>query len=349
MSKEIHSVRVDKRSSVTLEQVAKHAGVSRATASRIVRHSTNVSADTRNKVLESMRELGYVYDRVAANLRSRKSATVGLIINDIANPVFAEMLIGVHQELDAHGYTVILGTTYELADKQDSLISTMLEYRVGGVIMGSVPGTSKETIERLSQLDIPVVLVREPPGEDFDYVVVDNVFGAQIAMEYLIGNGHRRISFLGGPPELAPWRDRIAGYRKALFHAGIQVDESLIIASPTSRQGGTDAVHQILRHPNPPTAVLCYNDIVAFGVMNGLREAGLMAGRDLAVVGFDDIPEAALSYPKLTTVTGSPRLVGATAASLLHQRITGMDNAPKRIILKPELVIRESCSSYLKL
>lgn len=125
----------ERGSRVTLQQVADHAGVSRATASLIVRGSNLVAERTRKKVLESMKELGYVYDRVAANLRSRNSSTVGLIITEIGNPFFSELLVGVHQELDTKGYTVILGTTFESAEKQDQLLSKMLEYRVGGVIM----------------------------------------------------------------------------------------------------------------------------------------------------------------------------------------------------------------------
>lgn len=335
----------EKRSNVTLQQVAEHAGVSRATASLIVRGSSLVSEETRKKVLESMRDLGYVYDRVAANLRSRNSSTVGLLIPEIANPYFSELLVGVHQALDKDGYTVILGTTFESAAKQDQLISTMLEYRVGGVIMSTVSGGALESIERLRQWNVPVVLVaKEPQGANFDYVGVDNVLGAKIAVDYLIGKGHRRISFLGGPPESSPWRDRKQGYCEALHEAGLEYDESLLLTSPSTRQGGVDVARRILQHPNPPTAAFCYNDIVAFGVIQGLKEAGLTPGRDMAVVGYDNINEAAVSNPKLTTISASPQLVGVKAADLLHSRIMGLEDQTKRMILKPELVVRESCS-----
>jgi LacI family transcriptional regulator len=338
-------VKQHKGSRVTLQQVAEHAGVSRATASLIVRGSPLVSEKTRKKVLESMNQLGYVYDRVAANLRTKYSTTVGLIITEIANPVFAEVLVGVHKTLDKEGYTVILGTTFESAAKQDQLISTMLEYRVGGVIMSPVSESSHESIERLRQWGIPVVLFnREPAVANFDYVGVDNVLGAQMAVDYLISKGHRRIAYLGGPADSSAWRHRKQGYCNALYKAGLGLDESLIITSPATRQGGFDVIHQILSLPNPPTAALCYNDIVAFGVFNGLKEIGLQPGRDFAVVGFDNIQEAAVSSPKLTTVTAYPQQIGTHAAELLHQRIKGMDGKTQRIILKPELVIRESCS-----
>jgi len=339
-------VNQERGSRVTLQQVADHAGVSRATASLIVRGSKLASERTRKKVQASMNELGYVYDRVAANLRSRNSSTIGLIITEIGNPFFSELLVGVHQELDKEGYTVILGTTFESVEKQEQLISTMLEYRAGGVIMSPVSGSSMDSINRLKQLDIPVVLVtKEPPNSDKDYVGMDNVLGGQIATEYLIKKGHRRIAFLGGPVESSARLDRKQGYKNALKLAGIDCDESIVLPSHATRQGGIEIAREILKQPNPPTAIFCYNDIVAFGVMLGLKEAGLEPGRDIAVVGYDNVEEAAVTHPALTTIMASPKQVGIEAASLLHQRILDkLNDAPRRIIMKPELVVRDSCS-----
>jgi len=338
----------EKRRRVTLQQVAEHAGVSRATASLIVRGSTNISEATRKKVLESMRELGYVYDRVAANLRSQHSSTVGLLITEIDNPFFSELLVGVHQSLDKDGYTVILGTTFDLKDKQDTLLSTMLEYRVGGVILSPVSKSTMETIERLRKWDIPVVLVaKDIPGSNCDYVGIDNVEGGKLAVDHLIRLGHRRIAFLGGPSESTAWKDRNRGYLLAHEEAGLAVDRSLWIEGHATVQGGVEVLRKVLNSPNPPTAAFCYNDVVSFGVMHGLKEAGLTPGKDLAIVGFDNIKEAAIYNPSLTTIAATPELVGAHAADLLHQRIRGLDEGPQRIILKPQLVVRESCASGL--
>ena len=147
-----------------MQQVAEHAGVSTSTASLIVRNNPRISEATREKVLQSMRELGYVYDRVAANLRSQTSTTVGLIITDISNTFFSEFLIGVQNTLEEVGLTVLLGTTFDSVAKQEQLISTMLEHRVGGLILCPVSGAAEETLSRLEQLDIPVVLaVRRLP------------------------------------------------------------------------------------------------------------------------------------------------------------------------------------------
>ena len=328
---------------VTLLDVAKHAGVSRATASLIVRGSSEITEKTRNKVLKSMQELGYVYDRVAANMRSNKTSTVGLIITDIANPFYSELLRGVHNSLDESGYSVFLGTTFDIDAKQQKLLSTMLEHRVGGLILCPVSDSSAETIERIKQLDIPLVLsVRELENVEADYVGIDYVVGAQMAVNHLIQKGHRRIAFLGGFSGSTAWKKRKEGYCNALIQAGIELDDSLIIESDITREGGKDAVRKVILNHEPPTAVFCFNDFVAHGVILGLSDAGLRPGKDLAVVGFDNVPEASLYNPPLTTVSSYARLIGSQAASLLHQRIQNREREQQRIILHPELVVRSS-------
>ena len=333
-----------KQSRVTLQEVAKHAGVSRATASLVVRGSPNISKETREKVLKSIKELGYIYDRVAANLRSHQSSTVGLIITEIGNPFFSELLVGVHEALDKEGYTVILGTTFDSPDKQDALLATMLEYRVGGVIMSPVPGSSPDMVERLKQWGIPVILVARKmlSEEPFDYVGIDNVAAGRIAAEHLIEQGHRRIAFLGGFSNSSVWTDRKKGFCEAIEQAGLEMDESLFVQSPATRQGGIEAIKRVMQHPQPPTGVFCYNDVVASGVMLGLKEQGIVPGKDVAVVGFDNIPESAVFSPSLTTIAAFPDRLGAKAADLLHRRMKGDEEEAKKLILQPELVVRES-------
>lgn len=328
---------------VTLLDVAEHAGVSRATASLIVRGSTNITEKTRRKVLQSMRELGYVYDRVAANMRSQSVSTVGLIITDISNPFFSELLIGVHNALEETGLIEFLGTTFDSDAKQERLISTMLEHRVGGVILCPVSDTSVETIERIKNLDIPIVTaVREIPGLNCDYVGIDYSAGTQLAVKHLIQKGHRRISFLGGTSRSSAWKERKQGYCNAFHQAGLEVDESLIIESTVTREGGVEALKKVLIKPIPPTATICFNDFVALGVMQGLREAGLTPGEDMAIVGFDNVLDGTLYSPPLTTVSSFARLIGSQAANLLQQRISDRDRERQRIILQPELVVRSS-------
>jgi LacI family transcriptional regulator len=328
---------------VTLQDVAQHAGVSRATASLIVRGSPKIAEKTRRKVLNSMRDLGYVYDRVAANMRSQSSSTVGLIITDIANPFYAELLRGVHQALEEAGYTVFLGTTYDSDIKQEQLISRMLEHRVGGIILCPVSESSANTMERLKQIDIPLVLaVRELKDVSCDYVGIDYEVGAQMAVNHLVHRGHRRIAFLGGTSHSSAWKERQLGYCKALTQAGLEIDESLIVESPVTREGGTAALRKVMYQPAPPTAAFCFNDLVAHGVMLGLHDAGLKPGEDMAIVGFDNNNEAPLYNPPLTTVSSYARLIGSQAASLLQQRMVDESREHQRIILQPELIVRSS-------
>lgn len=329
---------------VTIEDVANHAGVSRSTVSLVIRGNTNISEKTREKVLKSIEELGYIYNRVAANLRSYHTTTVGIIITEIGNPFFAELLIGVHEALDQEGYTVILGTTFDSPEKQDALLSTMIEYRVGGIIMSPVPGSSAKIVEKLEQFDIPVVLIARKFNEgSFDYVGVNNIDGGKQAVKHLIHEGHNRIAFVGGFSNSSVWKDRFEGYHEALNQAGFALDHTLIFEGPASRKWGKDVVQRIMELESPPTAIFCYNDVVAFGVVSGLKEIGLVPGKDVAVVGFDNIPESALNNPSLTTIEAFPKQVGKYAAQLLHERMNNIGGSDKKkIIIPPKLIVRES-------
>jgi LacI family transcriptional regulator len=331
---------------VTLQEVAKHAGVSQTTASLAIRGKLNISEATRQKVFASMQNLGYVYDRGAANLRSKgASSTVGLIIPDLSNPFYTELLIGIHQELNQLGQTVILGTTFDSATVQDRLVSTILEHRVAGIIFFVVPGSRREPLDRIRRLGIPVVLINRNLSEGHcDYVGIDNVTGGRSAVEHLVRKGHRRIAFLGGVSQLSSWHGRTEGYVSGLLAAGLDVDESLIIEGPMTRESGHVLIEKILALPTPPTAVLCYNDIIAIGAMMKLKELGLTPGYDMGIVGFDDIPEASIFSPRLTTVSSFPRRIGTHAVRLLHERIEGLDSKPRSVVLQPELIVRESCS-----
>ena len=331
---------------ITLMDVAKDAGVSRATASLVLRSSPLVAESTRARVLASMRKLGYVYNRAAASLRTHRSHTIGLIVTDITNPFFAQMTVGSEAHFDQASYGVLLSNTSERLEKQDRLLETMHEYGADGVLLCPAMGTPPETIDRMRRWHLPVVLVaRYLLGMNADYVGADNVSGAQMAVEHLVGQGHRRIAFIGGSPDSSARRDRLRGYRKALEHHSLPVDETFLVPSAVTREGGHDAILGLLDLPNPPSAALCYNDVVAFGVMLGLQSAGKIPGKDLAVVGFDDIDEAALWRPALTTVSISPRRIGKEAARLLLERIEAPDDTPRHVTLPPQLVIRASCGA----
>lgn len=328
---------------VTLLDVAARAGVSRATASLVVRGSPLVTDETHGKVVAAMAELGYVYNRAAASLRSRRSRAIGLVVTDITNPFFAQMTIGSETALEEADYAVLLGNTSERLSKQDLLLEAMHGYAVDGILLAPAMGTEIEVIERLRRWRLPFVLVvRYLFDVEADYVGADNTAGAEMAVERLVENGHRRIAFLGGAVNSSARRDRLQGLRNVLARHVILADEALFVTSPVTRDGGRRAVLDVLALEDPPTAALCYNDVVAFGVMLGLQATGCQPGRDFDVIGFDDIEEAALWQPALTTVAIDPQRIGAEAARLLLERIDNPDAPPRRVILPPRLVVRET-------
>lgn len=327
----------------TLVDVAQHAKVSRATASLVVRGSPLVADETRLRVLASMEQLGYVYHRAAASLRTLRSRTIGLMVPDITNPFFAELTVGIEGRLDEANHVVMLANTAESLDKQDRLLAAMHENNADGVLFCPAQGTPRAVIDLLNRWRLPVVLlVRYLFDIAIDYAGADNVLGAELGVEHLITHGHRRIAFIGGMAASSARRDRLQGYRNELARHGLTVDEALLPTSPPTRQGGHVAIRELLTHEDPPTAVLCYNDVVAFGVMLGLEASGRTPGQDVAVVGFDDIAEAALWHPPLTTLAVDPCRIGAEAARLLLERITHPDDAPRQVILPPRLVVRAS-------
>lgn len=331
---------------VTLLDVARDAGVSRATASLVLRGSELVADATRERVLASMSRLGYVYHRGAASLRTQRSQTVGLIVPDITNPFFAEMTVEIEARLDAAQHIALLGNTAETIAKQDRLLAMMREYRADGVLLCVANHTHTETIARLRSWRLPFVLfARYVVGADADYVGADNLAGARLATAHLISLGHRRIAFVGGPEGSSARRDRLQGYRNALDQASLPLDPALQVVSPTTRVGSYQAMRSLLEHTDPPTAVLCYNDVVAFGAMLALQDSGRAPGRDVAVIGFDDVAEAALWGPALSTVAISPRRIGEEAARLLLERIASPNQPPRQVIVPPRLVVRESCGA----
>lgn len=328
---------------VTLNHVAADADVSRATASLVVRGSELIAETTRKRVLASMQKLGYVYHHGAASLRNQTSQTIGLIIPDISNPFFAELTIGIDEELDKVHYSALLGHTAETLPKQERLLSSMQERRADGILLCPTIGTLAAGLEPLQRWRLPFVLVvRYLVDYDVDYVGVDNVLGARLATRYLLDRGHRRIAFVGGSTISSARRDRLRGYAAELDQARIDMDETLLTSSPVSRDGGYRAILELLHHTEPPTAAVCYNDVVAFGVMLGLQAVGRKPGRDFALVGFDNVPEAELWRPALTSIDVSARLIGQEAAKLLLTRI-GDNAAPaQQIVMKPRLVVRDT-------
>ncbi len=332
-------------SRVTMIDIARHAGVSKSTVSLVLQASPLVKAETRDKVNASIEALGYVYNRGAANLRGSRSNIVGMVINDLANPFFAELAVGIERVFHAAGYIPFIANTIESPKRQSEVLRSMSEHDIAGLIICPARGTRSADIEALAGLGVPTVLaMRRLPGPKFSSVTPDSLRGARRATEHLIALGHRRIAFFGGYADMIAQNDRCGGYQAALGAAGIVFDRALVIEGPPNRDCGQSAIGHVLDMAEPPTAALCFNDVVAFGVLSGLERRGLAAGRDFALVGFDDVAEARHTNPPLTTVHVDTGALGERAAHQVLRMIHG-DARPEEFVSDAELVVRASCGA----
>jgi LacI family transcriptional regulator len=332
---------------ITVIDLAHAAGVSKSTVSLVLQGSSLVKEGTRARVNRAIQDLGYVYNRGAANLRQSKSKIVGIIVNDLTNSFFAELAVGVDMIVQAGGYVQFLGHSAEDVDRQGELIASMREHGVAGLIISPARGTQPTDLRPLVDSGIPVVLaMRNIVGARVSSLLSDNITGAKAAVRHLLELGHRRIAFLGGFADTQVFAERAQGYRDALADAGIAINDNRIIPSTASRAGGVDAIARLMTTGGEPvTAALCFNDAVAFGVCDGLRARKLEPGADFSVVGFDDVIEARTAVPALTTVSINPQRMGQQAAQLLFKQINAGRAEPEAVRTAVRLVVRDSTAA----
>jgi LacI family transcriptional regulator len=333
---------------ITLIDVARAAGVSRSTVSLVLRGRPNISDETRTRVRAVMADLGYVYNRAAANLRARRTQTLGLIVCSLANPFFGEMAEAVDETLaDMPGdWASFLVNTGECSERQLAVLRRMREHGMDAVILSAAGDTSAQTLLAAHSRDMPIILVLRRVGEDvLDFVCLDNLKCVELLVDHLYGLGHRRFAFVGGEQPHSATRDRHNGFVVSMSKRSL--DASLLVKTPASFSAGAASVAALMDRSDPPTALICYNDVVAFGVIRGLADRGLEAGKDVAVTGFDDIAEARLRKPALTTISSMAHTLGRVAARLALQRIADPGRPIEHIILDAPLIIRESCGTRL--
>jgi LacI family transcriptional regulator len=333
---------------VTVIDIARAAGVSKSTVSLVLQGSPLVHEETRAKVNAVIRDLGYVYNRGAANLRqsNSKSKIIGIVVNDLTNSFFAELAVGVDVVVQSAGYVQFLSNTGESVDRQSEVIASMREHGISGLILSPARGTEAADLKALVASGIPVVnVVRQIAGAKVSSLVSDNRAGMHEAVRHLAGLGHRRIAFLGGFADTAVFTDRLTGYRDALIALGLVPQDELVISSAPSRAGGVAAVERALSLRERPTAAVCLNDAVAFGVCDGLRAHRLEPGPDFAVIGFDDVIEAQTAVPALTTISVDPQGMGRRAAQLLLKQINAGKAEAEAVVSSVRLVVRQSCGA----
>jgi LacI family transcriptional regulator len=332
------------RSKPTQAEVAKLAGTSQAIVSYVITNSPHVSisSETRQRVLGAVAQLGYVPDRMARNLRSRKTYTIASIIPDITNPFYPAVERAIQDVADQHGYEVIIYNTDGLAAKEQKCLESAQRSGADGLIGVFFHLTESD----LASLHIPLVHVlgyAPTQPQPFDVIFMDNAAAARKAVSYLIERGHTRIGMIAGLEATPPRLHRILGYRQALAEHHLPLDEILIRGGDFTEKGGYEGMQELLRLSPRPSAVFAANDLMAMGALMALREAGLRVPEDMAVVGFDDIPAARLVNPPLTTIVQFQEMLGRRIAEMLFERLNGTAPAYTRAEPLPfELVVRQS-------
>jgi LacI family transcriptional regulator len=331
----------------TLLDVAKKAGVSRATASLVVRGSPLVGAATRAEVEAAMAELGYVYNLGAARMRASRSRTVGVIIPNLTNPFFAVLLAGIETVLETAGLAVILANSNESVEKQGGFVRRMNEHGVDGLIVCPAEGTGKEFADDMARWEMPLVqALRIVSGTVSDYASTDYRGGMQEATEYLISLGHRRIGFVSGNRQHSAQADRLEGFLAAMEGGGL--DPMFVLELELTHSAARAAAATIMNRPDVPTALICFNDVIGLGLHRGLSDLGVALGRDLSLIGFDDVAEADLVRPGLASVATKPFRVGENAARLLLRRIGEPECEIRREIVPTRFVPRGSCGPVIR-
>jgi LacI family transcriptional regulator, galactose operon repressor len=339
---------LDKPRRITLNDIALACGVSRATVSLVLRRSPLVHANMRRRVEAEMQRQGYVYNRAAANLRQRVSTTVALVINDLSNPFFAEFATGVDEALGAKGYVTLLGSSNESPVRQRQLLGSLIEHHPAGIILSPAENSDVADVEMAIGRHAPLLVFNREltgapdTGFEYDFLGLDNRAGARAATTRLLELGHRRIAFYGGHANSSSCRERRLGYQDALSAAGISVDPNSMIETAPTRLEANIHADALFAIDAAPTAAVCYNDAVALGLMLGLARLGRQPGIDFAVTGFDNIPEAAVGVPPLTTLNADPRARGRQAAELLLQRAAAPSSPRQSVIVPVQLTERES-------
>ena len=333
---------------VSLREVARLAGVSSGTASRVLSRSAYpVSEPTAARVREAAETLGYVTDFAARTLVTGRSTLVGAIVHDITDPYFSGVVRGLQDEAVAEGLVLLVGNDDRDAGKLESYLTMMLSQKPAGVVLvgGQVRDPAKslrvfQAVERLRGEGVPVAAVGRYEL-DIPHVAVDDAAAAECAVTHLIELGHRRIAFVGGPLDSTTVEDRHSGYRDALNRAGIPIDVGLVVQTPMSLAGGSRAVDGLVASGAAFTAVFAATDEVAFGVVSGLRARGFRVPVDVSVVGMDDVPMASHADPPLTTIRVSARELGCSAWHLLSAIRDGEDVSEARCV-PFDLVVRAS-------
>ena len=333
-------------SRATIIDIAKAAGISYSSVSRALNGLKGVSEDTRRKVRDIAEGMGYFPNAVAQGLVRRRTGTLGLIIPDITNPFYPELALGVEERASREGLCTFLCNTDYDPKKEKTYIKTLLEKQVDGIILAPISGTANLFEERQSMPLPCVYLGNAPENTKYSYVVTDNVRGGYLAARTLIEKGYRRIGFVSGSEGGSAVDERHSGFVEAMRRYDLPVREDDVRREDWRLQSGHEIVSRMIDSKDHPEALIAGNDLLALGIILGIREKGLKVPDDMAVIGFDDIPTASFPGIDLSTIRQPKIRMGEAAVEIILDLIAsgdGGDKSPRRVIMDPELVLRSTC------
>jgi LacI family transcriptional regulator len=323
--------------------VAQEAGLSQSTVSRALRGDSRVTAETRERVLAAAQRLGYTPSALGRNLVQRSTRTIGMVVTDISNPFYPNLIAPLHDELAELGYRMALFT--ERLEGEQASAADHLEGLFDRGIDGAVLATSTldgDVPRELLRRALPFTfLTRVVDGVPADSVTVDNALGASIMAAEIARFGHRRVGAIFGPANTSTGRDRERGFRAGLRAAGAELDDRAVHHGPYTVDAGRAAMEAIIALEDRPTVVACFNDLVAIGALNAARAHELRVPEDISITGWDDLPMASWEICRLTTVRQSMHEMARTAARLTVERVEGRATPePRHVLFEPELVLR---------
>jgi LacI family transcriptional regulator len=331
---------------VTIKDIARRADVSYATVSRALNHKTGVREATRQRILQLAEQMSYTPNAIARGLVKKQTQTLGLILPDITNPFYPEVARGIEEGAAERGFSIFLCNTNWERNRQADYLRLLAEKRVDGIILAPIDNEVEALEHRLTGM-IPVVYVSNAPaGTQHGFVVIDNVLGGFLAAEHLIQAGYRRIGFVGSTEDSLTIEERLEGYRRALKKYGVPVEKKYIQLGQFKEEAGYKIIRSLIAGGDFPRAVFAENDLLAVGVLHGVKASGLSVPEDIAVVGFDDIPVASYPEVELTTMSQPTYEMGKKSVEILLEQIRPSDQPPperiRQIYLKPRLIVRRS-------
>ncbi|MCJ7625827.1 MAG: LacI family transcriptional regulator [Anaerolineaceae bacterium] len=335
---------------ITIKDIAKNADVSHSTVSRALNGHPGIPKETADRIKKIASDLGYVPSAVARGLKTSRSNALGVIVNRIDDPFFSEILQGIEDVLRDAGYSLFIAASNRDSHREKTIVQAMRERRVDGIIVCTTQ-FSKEHRSLLEHYGFPIIAIDNREGTDYHWLVYhDDFFGSVQVTNYLIGLGHKKIAYLGNSRAKSTTQGRLNGFIQEMNTASLPIpDEYIFHCHNGQPEGGEIGAKYCANLSDPPTAIICFNDLIAIGALKALRETGIQVPGDCSVVGFDDIPFAAYACPSLTTFKQPKYQLGYEAAQMMNAFLQSQSKIisvqGRKVMLRGKLIVRETTAS----